>query len=284
MRVTGEDGCYPRMTATARRTWCTASAQSQSRTRRGGRARRLLADQHVQPDAQRDRGQPTISPRAVKRSVRAIGRSSMAQPTACLPAASELTPSVMATPACARRATHQWGRRLRYFSFRRGNRASRRSLPLGTITTRLAARGGRLHRPGDPRAGPRDADVAGHAAASVGHRTAASRGETNGRTAPTQAVPWHDRSTTAAASCRLCLCHGFARHAVGSRTIPFIVELRESALLQWRPNVMPDDAVLTDSEQADGSRTGRRLGFCVMNAIARHIVAASRQCHGSASA
>jgi hypothetical protein len=26
-----------------------------------------------------------------------------------------------------------------------------------------------------------------------GHRTAASRGKTNGRTAPTQAVPWHDR-------------------------------------------------------------------------------------------
>jgi hypothetical protein len=65
---------------------------------------------------------------------------------------------------------------------------------LRTRTTRLAARGRRLHRPGDPRAGPRDADVTGRATASVGHRTAASRGETNGRTAPTQAVPWHDRS------------------------------------------------------------------------------------------
>jgi hypothetical protein len=62
-----------------------------------------------------------------------------------------------------------------------------------TRTTRLAARGGRLHRPGDPRAGPGDADVSGRATASVGHRTAASRGETNGRTAHTQAVPWHDR-------------------------------------------------------------------------------------------
>jgi hypothetical protein len=62
-----------------------------------------------------------------------------------------------------------------------------------TRTTRLAARGGRLHRPGDPRAGPRDADVTGRATASVWHRTAASRGETSGRTAPTQAVPWHDR-------------------------------------------------------------------------------------------
>jgi hypothetical protein len=55
------------------------------------------------------------------------------------------------------------------------------------------ARGGRLHRPGDPRAGPRHADVTGRATASVEHRTAASRGETNGRTPPTQAVPWHDR-------------------------------------------------------------------------------------------
>jgi hypothetical protein len=68
------------------------------------------------------------------------------------------------------------------------------SLLDGTRTTRLAARGGRLHRPGDPRAGPRDADVTGRATASVGHRTAASRGETNGRAARTQAASWHDRS------------------------------------------------------------------------------------------
>ena len=65
---------------------------------------------------------------------------------------------------------------------------------LSTKTTRIGARGGRLHRPGDPRAGPRDADLTGRATASVRCRTAASRGETNGRTAPTQAVPWHDRS------------------------------------------------------------------------------------------
>jgi hypothetical protein len=69
----------------------------------------------------------------------------------------------------------------------------RRWLPERTRTRRLAVRGGRLHRPGDPRAGPRDADVTRRATASVRHRTAASRGETNGRTAPTQAVPWHDR-------------------------------------------------------------------------------------------
>jgi len=32
-------------------------------------------------------------------------------------------------------------------------------------------------------------------------------GQPNGRTAPTQAVPWTIASTTAASSCRLCLCH-----------------------------------------------------------------------------
>jgi hypothetical protein len=67
------------------------------------------------------------------------------------------------------------------------------SLLQRTRTTRLAARGGRLHRPDDPQAGRRDADVTLCATASVGHRTAASRGETNGRTPPTKAVPWHDR-------------------------------------------------------------------------------------------
>jgi hypothetical protein len=67
------------------------------------------------------------------------------------------------------------------------------ALTLRTKTTRLAARGGRLHCPRDPRAGRRDADVAGRATASVGHRTAASRGETSGRTAPSHAVPLHDR-------------------------------------------------------------------------------------------
>jgi hypothetical protein len=62
-----------------------------------------------------------------------------------------------------------------------------------TRTTRPAARGGRLHRQDDPRAGPRDADVTGRATASVRHRTAASRGETIDRIAPTQGVPWHNR-------------------------------------------------------------------------------------------
>jgi hypothetical protein len=68
---------------------------------------------------------------------------------------------------------------------------AKRVIPLWASITRLTAHGGRLHRPGDR--GPRDADVTGRATASERHRTAASRGETNGRTAPTQAVAWHDR-------------------------------------------------------------------------------------------
>jgi hypothetical protein len=45
------------------------------------------------------------------------------------------------------------------------------------------------------------------ATVSVGHRTAASRGETNGRTTPTRPCPGTIASITAASSCRLCLCH-----------------------------------------------------------------------------
>jgi len=84
------------------------------------------------------------------------------------------------------------------------------SLPVWTRITRLAARCGRLRCPGDPRAGPRDADFTGRATASVGHRTAASRGETNGRTAPPRPCPGTIASTAAASSCRLCLCHARA--------------------------------------------------------------------------
>jgi len=51
------------------------------------------------------------------------------------------------------------------------------SLLLRTRTGRLAAPGGRLHRSGDPRTGPRDAEGPRRAIASLGHRTAAQRGE-----------------------------------------------------------------------------------------------------------
>ena len=61
-----------------------------------------------------------------------------------------------------------------------------------TRTTRLAARSGRLHRPGDPRGGPRDADVTGRAIAHRASDCCFALG-TNGRTPRTQAVPWHDR-------------------------------------------------------------------------------------------
>jgi hypothetical protein len=86
-------------------------------------------------------------------------------------------------------------------------------VPLGRGHTRFAARGGWLHRPGDPRAAPRDADVTGRATASVGHRTAASRGETDGGPHPLSRCPGTIASTTAASSCRLCLCHGSSREA-----------------------------------------------------------------------
>jgi len=76
-----------------------------------------------------------------------------------------------------------------------------------TRTTRLLTRGGRLHRPGDPRAGPRDADVTGRATGSVGHRTGASRGETTAGPRLLRPCAGTIASTTAASSCRLCLCH-----------------------------------------------------------------------------
>ena len=98
-------------------------------------------------------------------------------------------------------------------SAERARAAPASSLFSWTRTTRLAARSGRLHRPGDPRAGPRDADVTGRATASVRHRTAASRGETNGRTTPTRPCPGTIASITAASSCRLCLCHECTRPA-----------------------------------------------------------------------
>jgi len=98
-----------------------------------------------------------------------------------------LSARAVANQLCAR-----IGRRL----LRLGDQWRSRSLtwlPKRTRTIRVAVRGGRLHRPGDPRVGPCDADVTARATASVGHRTAASRGETHGRTAPSQGVPWHDR-------------------------------------------------------------------------------------------
>jgi hypothetical protein len=49
--------------------------------------------------------------------------------------------------------------------------------------------------------------VTRRATASVGHETAASRGKTNGRSAPLRPCRGMIASTTAASSCRLCLCH-----------------------------------------------------------------------------
>jgi len=58
----------------------------------------------------------------------------------------------------------------------RASAAPPSSLLRWTRTTRLAARGGRLHRPGDPRAGASDADVTGRATASGESECSSARG------------------------------------------------------------------------------------------------------------
>jgi hypothetical protein len=88
-----------------------------------------------------------------------------------------------------------------------------RALPGWTRTTRLAACGGRLHRPDDPQAGPRGAHVTSRAPASVRRRTAASRGETSARRTGTRPCLGTIASTTAASLCQLCLCHASSRPA-----------------------------------------------------------------------
>ena len=79
--------------------------------------------------------------------------------------------------------------------------------PPWTRTTRLAAPGRRLHRPGNPRAGSRDADVTGRAAASVRHRTRDPRGKPTAGPHRLRACAGTIASTAAVSSCRLCLCH-----------------------------------------------------------------------------
>jgi len=104
----------------------------------------------------------------------------------------------------------------------RARRRWQSALMLGTRTTRLAARGGRLHRPGDPRAGPRDVDVTGGATASVGHRTAASRGEPTAGPHPLRPCPGTIAFATASSSCRLCLCHARDHDGLAGTTIAFV--------------------------------------------------------------
>ena len=79
--------------------------------------------------------------------------------------------------------------------------------PPWTRTTRLAAPGRRLHRPGNPRAGSRDADVTGRAAASVRHRTRDPRGKPTAGPHRLRACAGTIASTAAVSSCWLCLCH-----------------------------------------------------------------------------
>jgi len=109
------------------------------------------------------------------------------------------------------------------------NRVTASSLVQRTRTTRLAACGGRLHRPDDPQAARRDDDVTGRATASVGHRTAASRGETNGRTTPTRPCPGTIASITAAPPSGLAQCHGCGSRVACTVVIAAIAEL-------WAPH------------------------------------------------
>jgi hypothetical protein len=130
----------------------------------------------------------------------------------------------------------------------------------GPLVSPRAADGCIAQERDDPRAGPRDADVTGRATASVGHRTAASRGETNGRTAPIRPCPGTIASITAAASCRLCLCHGRDR-------VPELV-----VMAHMRPArlggmaVTPPHGLTTDSPRASeqlssprGNRVPKRV-------------------------
>lgn len=58
-------------------------------------------------------------------------------------------------------------------------------------STAFPGRGGQLHRPDDPRAGPRDADVTHRATASAGHRATGSR--RTGSSARRPGRPWRGR-------------------------------------------------------------------------------------------
>ena len=82
------------------------------------------------------------------------------------------------------------------------------SLLRWTRTTRLAGRGGRLHRPGDPRVVRTTPRRPAGATASVGHRMAASRRKPTAGSHHLRPCADTIASTTAAASCPLCLCHG----------------------------------------------------------------------------
>jgi hypothetical protein len=86
-----------------------------------------------------------------------------------------------------------------------------RTVALRTRTTRLVAGGGRLHRTGDPRAGPRDADVTGRTTASIGHLTALRVGTPTAGPQALRPCAGTIAYTTSASSCRLCLCHEWDR-------------------------------------------------------------------------
>ena len=127
------------------------------------------------------------------------------------------------------------------------------SLPVRTRANRLAACGGRLHRADDPQAGRRDAHVTSRATASVTHRTAASCGETNGRTTPTRPCPGTIAFTTAASLCRLFLCHGRERQRRPLLTIA-------STIHATRAGRSPTNGSRSSGTRVSSQRHRRRVG------------------------
>jgi hypothetical protein len=103
------------------------------------------------------------------------------------------------------------------------------SLPLRTRTTRLAACGGRLHRPGDPRAGP--CDVTGRVTASEGLGLLLRAGKPTAGPHPLRPCPGTIASNTAASSCRLCLCHECDRRPRYCRAIALATYGSSAAVL-----------------------------------------------------
>jgi hypothetical protein len=128
----------------------------------------------------------------------------------------------------------------------------------------VSPRGRRLHRPGHPRAGPRDADVAGRATASLGHLTAASRRERAARRTHLGRVL--ARSLPSQPRCRAG--YAYATHSAGSpraagrlhrpddaQAARREANVRRRALLSWGVGL------LVRPERNHGARAGAAIGF-----------------------
>jgi len=77
-------------------------------------------------------------------------------------------------------------------------------------------------------------------------------------------------------------CGRAARSPIRCDGLDYCFSPRDSArrAIGKATNVPRDDAVLTSCEQANRSHTRHRPDFCLINAIARHLVTALMQCPG----